>query len=26
MADMGFMPQVEWILRRIEGVHQTLLF
>ena len=26
MADMGFMPQVEWILRRIEGDHQTLLF
>lgn len=26
MADMGFMPQVEWILRRIDGVHQTLLF
>jgi len=26
MADMGFLPQVEWILRRIEGNHQTLLF
>ncbi|MGF1598540.1 MAG: DEAD/DEAH box helicase [Acidimicrobiales bacterium] len=26
MADMGFLPQVEWILRRIERVHQTLLF
>ncbi len=26
MADMGFMPQVEWILRRIDGQHQTLLF
>lgn len=26
MADMGFLPQVEWILRRIEGDHQTLLF
>ncbi len=26
MADMGFMPQVEWILRRVEGEHQTLLF
>ncbi len=26
MADMGFMPQVEWILRRIDGTHQTLLF
>lgn len=26
MADMGFMPQVEWILRRIDGNHQTLLF
>ena len=26
MADMGFMPQVEWILRGIEGDHQTLLF
>jgi len=26
MADMGFLPQVEWILRRIEIEHQTLLF
>ncbi len=26
MADMGFLPQVEWILRRVEGAHQTLLF
>ncbi len=26
MADMGFLPQVEWILRRIDGEHQTLLF
>jgi len=27
MADMGFMPQVEWVLRRITGrEHQTLLF
>jgi superfamily II DNA/RNA helicase len=26
MADMGFLPQVEWILRRVERVHQTLLF
>ncbi len=26
MADMGFLPQVEWILRRIENEHQTLLF
>lgn len=26
MADMGFLPQVEWILRHIEGGHQTLLF
>lgn len=26
MADMGFLPQVEWILRRVEGSHQTLLF
>jgi superfamily II DNA/RNA helicase len=26
MADMGFLPQVEWILRRIEREHQTLLF
>jgi superfamily II DNA/RNA helicase len=23
---MGFMPQVEWVLRHIEGSHQTLLF
>ncbi|MDH4144016.1 MAG: DEAD/DEAH box helicase [Acidimicrobiia bacterium] len=26
MADMGFLPQVEWILRHIEGEYQTLLF
>jgi superfamily II DNA/RNA helicase len=26
MADMGFLPQVEWILRQIDGTHQTLLF
>ena len=26
MADMGFLPQVEWILRHVEARHQTLLF
>ena len=26
MADMGFLPQVEWILRNIEREHQTLLY
>jgi superfamily II DNA/RNA helicase len=26
MADMGFMPQVEWVLRRLLRPHQTLLF
>ncbi|MGH9070663.1 MAG: DEAD/DEAH box helicase [Acidimicrobiales bacterium] len=26
MADMGFMPQVEWVLRRVPEAHQTLLF
>jgi superfamily II DNA/RNA helicase len=26
MADMGFMPQVEWVLRRLTEAHQTLLF
>ena len=26
MADMGFMPQVEWILRHVPGDYQTLLF
>ena len=26
MADMGFMPQVEWILRQVGADHQTLLF
>jgi superfamily II DNA/RNA helicase len=26
MADMGFMPQVEWVLRRLQRPHQTLLF
>ncbi|HXX90328.1 MAG TPA: DEAD/DEAH box helicase [Acidimicrobiales bacterium] len=26
MADMGFLPQVDWVLRRIEAPHQTMLF
>jgi superfamily II DNA/RNA helicase len=26
MADMGFMPQVEWLLRHLGGDHQTMLF
>ncbi len=26
MADMGFLPQVEWILRNVDGSRQTLLF
>jgi superfamily II DNA/RNA helicase len=26
MADMGFLPQVDWVLRRIECEHQTMLF
>src|SRR6266545_2734943 len=26
MADMGFLPQVEWLLRHADGRHQTLLF
>jgi superfamily II DNA/RNA helicase len=26
MADMGFMPQVEWVLRHARSVKQTLLF
>ncbi len=26
MADMGFLPQVEWLLRQVDGEHQTLLF
>src|SRR3954470_9022312 len=26
MADMGFLPQVEWILRHVGRAHQTLLF
>jgi superfamily II DNA/RNA helicase len=26
MADMGFLPQVEWLLRHVAGRHQTLLF
>jgi len=26
MADMGFLPQVEWLLRQVDGKHQTLLF
>ena len=25
MADMGFMPQVEWVLRRLERDHQRLV-
>src|SRR3954470_6398861 len=23
MADMGFLPQVEWLLRHVDGEHQT---
>jgi len=26
MADMGFLPQVEWLLRHVDTQHQTLLF
>ena len=26
MADEGFMPQVEWVLRKVTGAHQTMLF
>jgi superfamily II DNA/RNA helicase len=26
MADRGFLPQVEWVLRHVGGPHQTLLF
>ncbi len=26
MADMGFLPQVEWLLRRLEGKPQAMLF
>lgn len=26
MADMGFLPQVEWVLRHVPEGHQTLLF
>ena len=26
MADMGFLPQVEWVLRHIKRRHQTMLF
>ncbi len=26
MADMGFLPQVDWILRRLDARKQTLLF
>ncbi len=26
MADMGFLPQVEWFLRRMDQEHQTFLF
>jgi superfamily II DNA/RNA helicase len=26
MVDMGFLPQVEWLLRHVTGPHQTLLF
>jgi superfamily II DNA/RNA helicase len=26
MADMGFLPQVEWLLRQADNPHQTLLF
>jgi len=26
MADEGFMPQVEWIMRHVTAVHQTMLF
>jgi superfamily II DNA/RNA helicase len=26
MCDMGFLPQIEWLLRHIEHAHQTMLF
>jgi superfamily II DNA/RNA helicase len=26
MADMGFLPQVEWIMRKVTNARQTLLF
>ena len=26
MADMGFLPQVEWIMRKVPNDRQTLLF
>ena len=26
MCDMGFLPQIEWLLRHVEGAHQTMLF
>ncbi len=26
MADMGFLPQVEWVLRHVGSRHQTMLF
>ena len=26
MADMGFMPQVEWVMRRLPAKRQTMLF
>jgi superfamily II DNA/RNA helicase len=26
MADDGFTPQVEWIMRKVTGAHQTMLF
>jgi superfamily II DNA/RNA helicase len=26
MADMGFLPQVEWLLRRVPSTRQTMLF
>ena len=26
MSDLGFLPQVRWIMRAVEGNHQTLLF
>jgi superfamily II DNA/RNA helicase len=26
MADMGFLPQVEWVLRHLTMAHQTMLF
>ena len=26
MVDMGFLPQVDWVLRRVGAEHQTMLF